>query len=689
MKIPVSWLKDFVTFHGSVEELAETLTMNGLEVEGVETLDDGDQVLDVSITPNRADCLSILGVSREVAAITGLSLSIPWKNGLKTASAASGVPVSIHSPELCQRYIAARIDGVRVGPSPEWLVRRLGACGVRAVNNVVDCTNYVLLELGQPLHAFDLDLLRGPEIRVRTAHPGERIKTLDGRDRSLDPSMLVIADASSAVAIAGIMGGAESEVSVSTRSVLIEGAWFTPFQVRRTAKALKLSTEASYRFERGVDPRGVLRAVARAVDLICEIAGGSFVSLSDAQPVPFEKRSLSVRPARANRIIGTELSARDMEEILVRIGFEVTERGEERISGHVPSHRLDITEEIDLIEEIARLHGYGSIPVRVPKGVLAVSGPRPSDLPSRIRASLTSQGMDEIISYSFCSPRDIDALGLSKGSPLTKAVRIQNPLSDDQGLMRTTLMASLLNAVAFNGKRRNLDLRLFEIGAVYEAGEQGKLPREEKRVAGIWTGARHPDSWGWPREGADVYDIKGVVEVLLEAIGIGPWSVREGTPAHPFYAPGLGARIVLDGDLTIGTFGEIDPGVLARFDISARVYAFDISIDALEKAPRIQPQFRHLPRFPFVERDVAVILSQSVRAEDVLDRLRKAQPSVLESVTIFDMYQGKAIPKGKKSLGLRFRYRAQDRTLTEDEVNGIHSSLVSNLLSSFEGVLRQ
>jgi len=250
-------------------------------------------------------------------------------------------------------------------------------------------------------------------------------------------------------------------------------------------------------------------------------------------------------------------------------------------------------------------------------------------------------------------------------------------------------MASLLNAAAFNGKRRNTDLRFFEIGAVYEAGEQGKLPREEKRVAGIWTGARHPDSWGWPRDGADIHDIKGVVEVLLDAIGIGPWSVREGTPADPFYAPGLCARIVLDGDLTIGTFGEMDPGVLARFDISARVYAFDISIDALSAAPRIRPQFRHLPRFPFVERDVAVILSQSVRAEDVLDRLRRAQPSVLESVTIFDVYQGKAIPKGKKSLGLRFRYRAQDRTLTEDEVIGIHDSLVSNLLSSFEGVLRQ
>ncbi len=689
MKIPVSWMKDFVTFPGSVEELAETLTMNGLEVEGVETLDDGDKVLDVSITPNRADCLSILGVSREVAAITGLSLFIPGQNGLKTALAASGVPVFIHSPELCRRYIAARIDGVRVGPSPEWLVRRLNACGVRAVNNVVDCTNYVLLELGQPLHAFDLGRLRGPEIRVRTAHPGERITTLDGRDRSLDPSMLVIADASRAVAVAGIMGGAESEVSVSTRSVLLEGAWFAPFQVRRTAKALKLSTEASYRFERGVDPGGVSRAVARAVDLICELTGGSIVSISDVEPVPFEKRSLSVRPLRANRIIGTGLSARDMEEILVRIGFEVTERGEERISGQVPSHRLDITEEIDLVEEIARLHGYGSIPMRVPRGALDVSGPRPSDLPSRIRASLTSQGMDEIISYSFCSPREIDALGFSKGSRLSNPVRIQNPLSDDQGLMRTTLMTSLLNAVAFNGKRRNIDLRFFEIGAVYEAGEQGKLPREEKRVAGIWTGARHPDSWGWPRDGADVYDIKGVVEALLDSIGIGPWSVQEGTPADPFYAPGLGAQIVIDGDLTIGTFGEIDTGVLARFDISARVYAFDISIDVLSAAPRIRSQFRPLPRFPYVERDVAVILSQSVRAEDVLGELRRAQTSLLESVTIFDVYQGKAIPKGKKSLGLRFRYRAQDRTLTEDEVNGIHDSLVSNLLSSFEGVLRQ
>ncbi|MDA8161708.1 MAG: phenylalanine--tRNA ligase subunit beta [Desulfobacteraceae bacterium] len=692
MRILTSWLREFVSFDTSVEQLAEDLTLGGFEIEAVEPCGK-DFVLDISITPNRPDCLSVLGIAREVAAIYGLPLTDPFDESGASGfvrQGAAGLGIAIEAPESCPRYTAAILDGVNIGPSPDWLKVRLEAGGIRPINNVVDVTNYVLLERGQPLHAFDLDRLNGPRVIVRNARQAESLVTIDGRQRHLASEMLVIADEDGPVAVAGVIGGEDTEVGAHTRRILLESAYFIPSQVRRTAKALKISTEASYRFERGTDPQGVISALKRAAVLILDIAGARSAEFKDVYPCPAGGRTIGLRPARVERLLGVAIGGAHIVAMLKTLGLLLEREAEGCLYFSIPSYRHDLVEEADLIEEVARLYGYGNIASTIPEAGIAVDieGYRqpPHD---RARRILVSQGMSEIISYSFLSDKEISRLGLNVSDPRSSMVRLKNPLSEDLAVMRTSLLPQLFGAVARNQSQRNMDQRLFEIGAVFLGKGAGLLPDEECRVAAVLSGARNQASWAWSVEPVDVFDIKGVMEELLKGFFINRWTLEPGTPGDPFYLSGASARIVDAGGAgELGTFGEVAPDILAEWGIEGRLFAFDLSVDRLDKAASSRPQFMPLPRFPAVERDVALIISDSIPARDVLDFVRGCGPEFLEDVEIFDVYAGSPIPKGSKSLGLRLRYRAAERTLSEEEVSGPHDGLVGLALKRFDASLR-
>ena len=650
-----------------------------------------DWVLDIAVTPNRPDCLSVLGVAREVSAIYGVPLTIPQlPNHQITKSPNYQITISLKDPDLCGRYTAAVMEGIRIGPSPYWMAARLQASGIRPINNVVDVTNYVLAELGQPLHAFDLDRLTGSAIEVRTARPGESVKTIDGKYRELRPDMLVIADAERPVAVAGVMGGAETEVSDDTKRILLESAWFAPIQVRRTSKALKTITESSYRFERGVDPEGVIRALYRAVELMGQVAGGCLAGeIKDVYPRPFTPGYLSLRPERANKLLGTGIEPGQIAQFLERIGIELGHIDDEKISGMVPSYRHDLKEEIDLVEEIARLHGFPGIPTQVPRAGIATRAPEPSQgLVNRIKNILSSQGMTEVISYSFMSLEELKALGLDKNDPRMQMVRIRNPLSDDQSVMRTSLIPSLMGAVARNQSQRNMDLGLFELGTVFYAQGAGELPDEEQRIVALCTGLRHPESWSWPREQVDLFDLKGVLEGLLQALRVSEWKTVLKTPDDPFYLQDTSARIVWKKNSVLGSFGQIDPDVLESWDITGPLFLFELSFDALETAASQQLKFLPLARYPAVERDIAIIVRDMFSAQDLLEYIFAQAPDFLEKVQIFDVYRGKPVPEGSKSIGMRFTYRAPDHTLSDHEVSEVHGPLVRSVLQSYRAKLR-
>ncbi|MCD4754821.1 MAG: phenylalanine--tRNA ligase subunit beta, partial [Deltaproteobacteria bacterium] len=649
-----------------------------------------DWVLDIAVTPNRPDCLSVQGVAREVSAIYGIPLTIPQSpNHQITKSPNHPIPISIEAPDLCGRYTAAVMEGIMIGPSPHWMAMRLQASGIRPINNVVDVTNYVLIELGQPLHAFDLDMLTGPAIEVRPARPGEKIKTIDGKDKELLPDMLVIADAERPVAVAGVMGGAETEVNDDTKRILLESAWFAPTQVRRTSKALKTITESSYRFERGVDPEGVISALYRTVELIGQVTGGCLVGeIKDIYPRPYKPGYLSLRPEKANKLLGTGLEPGQIAQFLERIGIELDHVDDEKIRGTVPTYRLDLKEEVDLVEEIARLHGFPNIPTQVPRAGIVTRAPEPSQgLVDRIRTILSSQGMTEVISYSFMSPEEIEALGLGKNDPRMQMVSVQNPLSDDQSVMRTSIIPSLMGTVARNQARRNMDLGFFEIGTVFYARGTGELPLEEQRIVALCTGARYPESWSLPKEQVDLFDLKGVLQGLLQALGISEWKTVLETP-DPFYLPGTSAGIVWGGNSVLGSFGQIDPDVLEFWDINGPVFVFELSFNALETAASRQLKFTPLARYPAVERDIAVIVPDRLSAQDLLEYISGQAPDFLEEVRIFDIYRGKPVPEGSKSIGMRFTYRALDHTLSDQEVSEVHDPLVRAVLQSYKAKLR-
>lgn len=639
-----------------------------------------DIVFDINLTPNRSDCLSVIGIAREVAALTGKVLKRPEiKFTEGDFDTSSSVSVEVLDLDTCPRYTARIVKGIKTGPSPLWMKRRLEVSGIRSINNIVDVTNYVMLERGQPLHAFDLGLLDGGKIKIRKAEDGERITTLDGIERVLDRDVPVISDNKRSVAVAGVMGGIGSEISEATVDILLESAYFKPSVVRKTAKRFAMHTESSHRFERGIDPNGVLDASDRAVQLILELAGGAASSKPiDIYPKKIEPVNLEMRVSRAKSILGLDMDIGSVVEIFKMLEYGVEEVDADRIRVTPPTFRVDLTREIDLIEEVARLRGYDSIPTTYPK-VEAKAGEMDKNgaLQDKIRGFLSGNGFYEAVTYTFLSPVALSPFLPSGVEPIA----LLNPLSEAHSVMRTTIIPSLLEVVGRNLSYQNENLRFFEIGRVFPL--PGDEEGEKVVVSGIMTGLRYKKAWNLPADELDFFDVKGVAESLLEIAGSSATFVHDETIR--FLHPGKSAVVQADG-LDVGILGEIHPDVMERFDIKGRAYIFEIELGGVTGLSR-EASFTHIPKFPAVYRDIAILVDDHISADMVLKAIKGVDPLIAD-VSLFDLYQGGHIPEGKKSLAYSIRYQAYDRTLREEEVNLLHEKVLSVIKENVGGVLR-
>ena len=710
MKVLLSWLREFVDVPGTAEEIGARMSLRGLALEGIEQHGE-DAVLDFDVTANRPDCLSIRGIAREVATTYGLPLRAQSNRDLGSAEAGpnkigqdpqlwgpasagpGSLPVSIEEPDLCRRYAGAIAD-VRIGPSPQWMQDRLAACGVRAISNVVDVTNYVLLELGQPMHAFDLAKLAGPAIVVRRARASETLTTLDGKKRILDDSMLVIADAERASAVAGVMGGADSEVSSSTTQIVFESAWFNAQTVRATSKRLGLKTEASYRFERGADVTAQVEAMERALTLIEAIGAGRRRGATiDCYPVPYEARQLHVSAAAIERLLGMPVPDDETERILSSLGFGVRTLGGWQAntpdaaaamggSGHnwevdVPAWRVDIARPVDVIEEAGRHFGFEHLPSTFP-GV--ERAPLPSDpriaRDGRVRRALLGMGFSEAITFGF-----IETAAAAPFLGEDRPILLANPLSEKFTTLRPSLLPGLIDAVSHNRRHGRRDVCLFEIGTRFS------LRGETRGIGAAWTGLATPDHWSGNRREVDFFDVKGVVEQLC---GLAMLTPRLAPISTAYLVEGRAAEIVVEST-RIGLVGQLDPAIAERRDIPAAdaVYVLELDLDRLSALTPTGPRFAQpLPRHPSVVRDISILVDDTLSAETVRGTIRAASAAWLVDVREFDRYQGKGVPDGKVSLSYRLTFQAPDRTLTDSEVQQAMDTILRSLVQTLSAVQR-
>jgi phenylalanyl-tRNA synthetase beta chain len=649
----------------------------------------GDRVVEIALTPNRGDCASLLGIAREVRAHFGGALRVPPVEPEETgAPAAAAFRVEIAEPQGCARYVGRLVRGVRVGPSPAWLQSRLEAAGLRAINVVVDVTNYVLLELGQPLHAFDAALLRGGVVRVRRAAAGEKLATLDGETRALEPDDLVIADGERAIALAGVMGGAETEVGEPTRDVFLESAQFDPTRVRRTARRLGLHSEASYRFERQVDREGVRRACDRAARLLAELAGGSVApGVVEAAGAPLEPLPLvPLDPERANRVLGTALAREEIVALLARVDVPVEDPRATPLRCRVPSWRNDLRRPVDLVEEIARIHGYDRIPTTMPRQRLApVEESRPRALAAAARDALRAAGLVECMTLPFASPAALDEIGLPPDDPRRRMVRVLNPLTEEEGALRTSLVPSILGVVRSNRSRQVERVRVFELGASFHPRAAGELPDERPELVAAIAG---PAEGLWePVPPPPVYfELKGAAERVLDELALAA-RFTPGADA-PWWHPAASATIAVAGR-PAGGLGELHPEAAARLGIEGPCALLVLDLAALGAAAPEPRRFQEPSRHPHVRRDLAVLLPREAAGARVLEAIRATAGPHLVEVGIFDRYEGRGVPAGRVSLAFRLLFQRPDRTLTDAEVARAIERVVGMLADRFRGELRQ
>jgi phenylalanyl-tRNA synthetase beta chain len=649
-----------------------------------------DTLLDISITPNRPDCLCVIGVAREIAALTHQRVKHPLLSlSDRGEEIHQKTSVTILDQDLCPRYVARMIEGVKIGPSPHWMSDRLEKVGIRSITNVVDVTNYIMMEYGQPLHAFDFELLEEGRIVVRRAKEGEEFVTLDGVKRTLDGEMLMICDGVKPVAIAGVMGGLNSEIREDTGTVLLESAYFNPAGNRRTSKKLGLETEAAYRFGRGIDYGGCLSAANRATQLIQELAGGRVVEgVVDVYPVPIKPKPIRLSVRKIHQVLGTEVSAKQVTNYLEDLGLEVRGENEDVLVGTPPSFRGDLEREIDVIEEVARLDGYERIPTTIPKGPPS-SEERSKEflIERRLVDTLIVHGYHEVVTYSFTSPSSWDIIGLPPDDPRRQHLRILNPLTEDLSVMRTSLIPGLMETARYNLSRKNSNLKLFELKKVFLPQEGERLPKEVKILAGVAMGFDRDPHWAFSPRSVDFYDVKGCVEDLLDALMVKGARFNQAGDV-PYLHPGKASRVVLDQEV-LGAFGEVHPEVLGRYEIHGKVYLFEMDFGKMVKWARNEKRFQPLPKFPAVYRDLSVIVDKALEAERVIEAILSFRQPFVEEIILFDIYQGPPIPDGKKGISYRIRYRASDRTLTDEEVNQYHEKIFSRLKEAFQIELRQ
>lgn len=669
MKVPISWLREYLDFSCPVEQLAEDLTMAGLEVEEIAEVD-GDTVFDVKVTPNRGDWLSMIGVAREAAPLVGSKMRMPDPSTGSGCSGGSGpessemIRIEIEAPDLCGRYVGVVVRNVEIKDSPEWMQKRLVAAGMRPINNIVDITNFVMLELGQPLHAFDLRLLGGSRIIVRTARPGESIVSIDGAKRSLAPDMLVIADNEVPVAIAGVMGGSDSEINERTQDILVESANFASTSIRRASKRLGMVTESSYRFERGVDPSITAVAALRAAELMRDLAGGEVArGIVDVRPRPVEPQVVEARPERVNAVLGTSISAQAMVEHLDGLDIE-TSLEDGRLISKVPTFRQDITREIDLVEEIGRAFGYQNLPMTLPQARRQGKDSPEGLFTDRIRRILMSCGGQEVVTHSLVDGKLSELAGRSG-----QCVMLRNPLSEELDAMRAMLIPNLLGVVERNQDYGTTDLCIFEIGKVYfrtAAGEFG----ERLSLAGAMAGSMWQSAWGLPAEAleSDFFLCKGIVESLLDELGM--CSAEYVETSDPVLHPTRAAKVLVGG-VEIGIVGEVSPGVGESLGLRGRAYVYELDFRALmESVPDVR-KYRQMPRYPALHRHLAVVVSDDTNYEQLARIIKDSGKGSIEQVDLLDVYAGEQIGAGHSSLTVSMVFRSREKTLTDEEVNTV------------------
>jgi len=682
MKINIDWLSDYVDIEEDTQTLADALTMAGLEVEGIESMN-GETVLEIGVTPNRPDWLCHVGVAREIAAIYGRPLKIPEiepvENGPDVQALTS---IDIEDPQGCPRYSGRVVMGTTLGDAPEKIGRRLESIGIRSISNVVDATNYVMMELGQPLHAFDYHRLAENRIVVRKAHKDEILETLDGQKRQLTTDDLLICDGLGPVALAGIMGGLSSEVMENTKDILLESACFNPPTIRRSSKRLGLSTEASYRFERGTDPSGTARAVDRLARLIHEWGGGEVCKgVWDAHPGPEKKRTVQFRMSRVGAFLGVEVPEKEALSVLEGLKLVPKKKKGDIWTIIPPGFRRDLALEEDVIEEIARIYGYDRIPVTMPVGRTVPVKMDPLDrLQELVRTALEGQGFNEAVTYSFISESDIEDLGIGGG---LDPVSLINPISEDMTVMRTSILPGLLKALRTNVSRRLEDIALFETGRVFLPCADCVLPEERTRVAGVLAGARGRKKWFRGPEKADFFDIKGAVESLLNSLGIRKISFKE--MDIPYLQHGQSAW-VMAGNESLGIAGTLHPSQREKCRLREWAGVFELDLHHMLNA-ETGKKYNRIPQYPEVLRDLAVVADRDLSAEQMEDVIRDKGKD-LKSVYLFDLYEGKGVPEGSRSLAWSLSFQSGERTLTDEEVDSCMATIVRALEKKFGAKLR-
>jgi phenylalanyl-tRNA synthetase beta chain len=633
--------------------------------------------------------LSVKGIAREVAAKLGVKLKETCQKVVESHSPVEQlVSVRVEDPDLCPRYTARFIADCKIGPSPGWLVSRLKAVGMRSINNVVDITNYVLLELGHPLHAFDFDQLAEGKIIVRRAAEGEIARTLDGQDRPLTSSDLTIRDGKKVVALAGIMGGENSEISDKTTNILLESAYFNPVAIRRTSKRLGIHTESSHRFERGADVNILPASLDRAAALIAELAGGKVAQgMIDVYPEKVPETRISFRIEKANRMLGLKLSIEEIQQLFQNLGFTSLGGEDDVMEVSVPSYRVDLEREIDLIEEVARLVGYDKVPVTMPKVYISSElRSRHQRLEKGIKELLVAQGLSEVINYSFIAPGSFDKILLNADDYRRTTVNVMNPLNEEQSVMRTTLLPGILDTAARNFSFRLLNQQIFEMRRVYLPLVDQELPDEPLYIAGLLTGNRNQESWNQDKDKVDFFDAKGIVENIIAEINISGITFDNNNPEN-FYHPGKSCTIYHKGEV-IGSLGELHPDILANYSLEQDAYYFELNFEKLITLGSVILSVKTPSRFPDTFRDIAMLVNDELEAATIMETIRNSKVKEMEDVDLFDLYKGANIAAGHKSLAFRIRYRSYERTLTDDEVSSMHQRVIENVLKKLNVTIR-
>ncbi len=660
----------------------------GVDIKKVLGLD--DVVLDIDLTANRGDCTNIIGLAREAAAVLNTELRMPEMAPAEAAGgdAASMVKIDIEIPELCQRFTTRVLKNIKVGPSPEWMQKHLRACGMRPINNVVDVTNYVMLELGQPMHAYDYDKVSGHHLIVRRAAEGEKLITLDGQERTLTPDMITIADETHAVGLGGVMGGLETEVTESTVNVILEAATFNGPSIRRTSKALGLRSEASGRFERGVDTVLTHNALNRAAYLLeqleaCETVKG----IVEDYPVKCEPVVIKATPDTINKRIGVVIAKDEMVKILTSLQFGVEEK-DGMLIVTAPSWRHDISCDADIAEEVARMHSYDKIESHMPELPL-VQGRQAviEDVRDSIQDYMAGAGMNEIMSYTFINPQLLDKLLLDEADTRRNTIEVMNPIADDFKVMRTTMLPSLLNTAAYNLARQAESVKIFEIGKIFtpKALPLTEFPEEKQVLCAVINGRRNALNWTENKDTVDFYDMKGIVEGLFDLLMIDNYKLVEAK--QPYMHPGKSCAVEYNGSV-IGCFGELHPTVADNYGLNGDTYVLEMEIAPLVDAAVKVPQYGHLPKHPSMSRDIAVVVPDGVAMDELEAVIRANAGTLLKNVRVFDVYTGKQVEKGFKSMAFSLTFQAEDRTLTDAEIDEIIKNVVAKVGEAYKAKLR-